>query len=115
MVVGDSLESWHLPTELRWMKGVFKKCKPPDAFEEEKIVWSEEHADVFTREQSSENFIEQINTAYGVLNTDIDGCVDIFVKAMFSAAACMVRKTGRRKKARNEWFDDECGQKKKKS
>eukprot|EP00745_Piridium_sociabile_P004303 TRINITY_DN1254_c0_g1_i4.p1 TRINITY_DN1254_c0_g1~~TRINITY_DN1254_c0_g1_i4.p1 ORF type:complete len:981 (+),score=112.61 TRINITY_DN1254_c0_g1_i4:2532-5474(+) len=113
MVVGDCLESWHLPIEMTWQNGMAKHTQNQEAVVEEKIVWSTENADFFQNEQNSNDFRKNLDEAYNILKVDVNRCVDIFVQGMYSAAACMVRMVGKRKKGQDEWFDYECEQKKK--
>ena len=47
-----------------------------------------------------------MQAARSALCTDVS--LEIFVKALFSAGACMIRTVRKYKKKRNDWFDKEC-------
>ena len=49
--------------------------------------------------------------AHLALGSDIDLSVEIFLNALYCAAACMIRTIGKKKNV-NDWFDEECKQKK---
>ena len=111
--IGDQLFSWHLPVEASWKKcdvsteGRRSYCKG-----EQKIVWSEENVNVYKCELQSEDFLVSIRKARELLHLDLDNSLDIFLNAMYGAAACMVRVVGRGIKKCNDYFDHECEQKK---
>ena len=43
----------------------------------------------------------------------VDKSVDIIVRALYGAAACMIKTAGNKKKSPNDWFNQECVQMKK--
>ena len=48
-----------------------------------------------------------------MLSTNVDKSVDIIVRALYGAAACMVKTVGHKKKRATDWFDQECARMKK--
>ena len=113
MTVSDCLESWHLPITMTWRNGMRHVDLNEECGTEEKIVWCTESAEIFTNELNSAEFKSCLDNAYQMLNHDVNRCVSIFVQAMYSAAACMVRVVGNRRRRKDEWFDFECEKKKK--
>lgn len=113
LTVKDSLYSWHFPVVLTW-----KKCFVPRSVlfvpqpGEDQVVWSDEHAHIYREEQSADEFRHCLDAAMNTLCTDINRSVELFVNALHGAAACMVRKVGRKKRVINDWFDAECQRKK---
>jgi hypothetical protein len=80
---------------------------------EERFVWSDCHLHDYLNEHKSTEFKQKLQEAFMVLDTNIDSSLEIFNKLLFSAAACLIRKTGFKKK-KNDWFDEECDRKKNK-
>ena len=56
--------------------------------------------------------LQALNLTRETLNADLDLCIESFANLLYGAAACMVRKIGRKKKIYNDWFDEECQKKK---
>lgn len=112
MQISDCLFSWHLPVEMRWTRGVKRVEEPPVIHQEEKVFWSEECADQYKTELESKEFTCCLKQALDVLHVDVNDSIDVFVKALYGAAACMVRKVGGRKRECNDWFDNDCRVKK---
>ena len=112
--IGDRVDSWHLPVEFKW-KQAGQMIDQPDQREsyESCIVWSEDCLPSYKQELESDSFKRCMQDAHLVLGSDLDDSIEIFQNALYGAAACMVRKRGKKKKHVNDWFDDECAQKKK--
>ena len=113
----DEVFSWHLPVTLTCFNNYAKTDTLPsnllDNYKvEERIIWSDENIDAYKTELNSVNFVEKINKANQLVLTDLQACTEEFEKAMYGAAACMIRSVGRKKKMFNEWFDGECKTKK---
>jgi hypothetical protein len=79
----------------------------------EKIVWTDECANVYKNELESDEFLNSLFMATNVLSTSVNDGLNQFVNALYSAAACMVRSVGHNTKRFNDWFDYECIQKQK--
>ena len=115
LTVGDSLYSWHLPVLMIWSLPlcIEDEVAHVNIFAlEEKIIWSEENAQIYKDELNSDECIYALSLIRETLNVDIDVCIESFEKLLYGAAACMVRKVERKKKMFNDWFDDECQKKK---
>jgi hypothetical protein len=61
-------------------------------------VWSEDLVQTF-KEEIEDIFKQKIKDAREELQTNADIVVDTFAKALCSAAACMIRTVGKKKKA----------------
>ena len=82
---------------------------------EEKVVWSDEHAEFFfffLNELNSNEFKECIEKSKDTIEADMNCSVDLFINALYGAAACMIRTIGKKTKQFNDWFDAECRQQK---
>jgi len=114
MKVCDRIDSWHLPVEFS-LQSESRSAEAPvgDGHGEDRIVWSDDLLANFTEEILSSDFKHLLQNANATIDEDVDGSVETFAKALCSAAACMVRTIGRKKKRNQEWFDYECVQKRK--
>ena len=77
------------------------------------ILWSDDCLPSYKQELTSDNFKRCMQDAHLALESDVDVAFQIFLNALYGAAACMVKKREEKKKHVNDWFDDECAQKKK--
>lgn len=113
--VGDRVDSWHLPVEVTWKKNNDSMNVDNDATQQggEKIVWTDECANVYKNELESDEFLNSLFMATNVLSTNVNDGLNQFVNALYSAAACMVRSVGHNIKQFNDWFDYECIRKRK--
>ena len=107
--VGDRVDSWHKPVELCW-NNVAHNIEKPVATEsrEERITWSEEFTLTYTDELCSPDVKLCVQEAVSALSTNVDKLIDIIVRALYGAAACMMKAAGNKKKRLNNWFDREC-------
>ena len=112
LCVGDRVDSWHLPVEFEW-KQVGRIADKPAQVEsyEDCIVWSENCSFTYKQELDSDDFKRCMQDAHLALGSDIDHSVEIFLNALYCAAACVIRTIGKKKNV-NDWFDEECKQKK---
>ena len=76
-------------------------------------LWSEDCLPSYKQELESDNFKRCMQDAHLALGSDVDDSNEIFLNALCGAAACIVRKIGKKKKHANDWFDNERTQKKK--
>ena len=111
--VGNNLVSWHSPVEMKWGNDPKREVAQTSSKGEDRVVWSEEHAQQYKNELETDEFRQSIDRAKGLLCFDLDKCIEVFVNALYSAAACMVRKSSVKKKDCEDWFDKECKEKKK--
>ena len=111
--IADHLFSWHLPVEMYWRNDCEnKEDSPVSQVGEEKVVWSDAHEEIYRDELNSTEFKECLEKSKDVMETDVHGSVDLFVNALYGAAACMIRTIGKKTKQFNDWFDAECRQQK---
>ena len=64
------------------------------------IVWSEDCLPSYKQELESDSFKRCMQDAHLALGSDVDDSIEIFVNALYGAAACMVRKKGEKEEAR---------------
>lgn len=111
--VGDRIDSWHMPVELKLQSSGQDKSPVPEEMKgEDRIVWSEDLVQTFKEEIEKDIFKQKIKDAREELQTNADIAVDTFSKALCSAAACMIRTVGKKKDKKQAWFDLECLQQK---
>ena len=87
-----------------------KDDSPVSQVGEEKVVWSDAHAEIYKDELNSTGFKECLEKSKDAMETDVNGSVDLFINALYGAAACMIRTIGKKTKQFNDWFDAECRQ-----
>ena len=103
--VGDRVDSWHMPVELRWSNVAYNIDKAVvTESRENRVAWSEEFVQTYKDELCSTNFKLCVQEAVSVLSTNVDKSVDIIVRALYGAAACMVKTVGHKKKRATDWF-----------
>ena len=115
-IVQNRIESDHMPIELHCrVKNVDVRTIASPAVQIEKLIWSDEKADVFKAELASEGFQKQLNYATSLIDTDPEKSICIFTESLNQAANSMKRKVslGGERKSRPKWFDKECFVKKK--
>ena len=107
---GDRVDSWHMPVELRWSNVAYNIDKTVVTESRgNRVAWSEEFVQTYKDELCSTNFKLCVQEAVSVLSTNVDKSVDIIARALYGAAACMVKTVGHKKKKRaTDWFDQEC-------
>ena len=89
------LFSWHLPEEMYWRNDCEKKDDSPlSQVGEGKLVWSDEHAEIDENELNSTEFKECLEKSKDAMEADVNGSVDLFVNALYGAAAGMIRTIG---------------------
>ena len=76
------------------------------------MVWSDAHAEIYKDELNSTKFKECLEKSKDAMETDVNGSDDLFVNALYGAAACMIRTIGKKTTQFNDWFDAECRQQK---
>ena len=111
--IGDRVDLWHLPIEFKW-KQADRMIDQPDQREsyESCTVCSEDCLPSYKQELESDSVKRCMQDAHLALGSDVDDFIEIFLNALYGAAACMVKKREEKKKHVNDWFDDECAQKK---
>ena len=87
-----------------------KDDSPVSQVGEEKVIWSDEHAEIYKNELNSTEFKECIGKSKDAMETDVNGSVDLFIIALYGADACMMGTIGKKTKQFNDWFDIECRQ-----
>ena len=111
--VRNRVDSWYLPVEIKLIKvGRTADKLTQEEISEECIVWSEACLPSYIHEFASDDFNHCIRNAHLELRHDVDAFMDIFLKALYGAAACMVRAVGKKRENANDWFDEECTRKK---
>ena len=94
-----------MPVELCW-NNVAHNIEKPVATEslEERIARSDKFILTYTDELCSPNFKLCVQEAIPALSTNVDKSIDIIVRALYGAAACMIKTAGYKKKRLNDWF-----------
>ena len=54
------------------------------------------HAEMYKDELNSTEFKECLEKSKDAMETDVNGSVDLFVHALYGAAACMIRTIGKK-------------------
>ena len=67
----------------------------------------------YTDELCSPDFKLCVQEAISALSIKVDKSINIIVRALYGAAACMMKTVGYKKKKLNDWFGQECAQMKK--
>ena len=62
----------------------------------------------YTDELRSPDFKLFVQEAISALSTNVDKSIDMIVRALYGAAACMMKAAGNKKKRLNNWFEQEC-------
>ena len=84
-----------MPVEFKW-KQAGRMIDQPDQREcyESCIVWSEDCLPSYKQELESDSFKRCMQDAHLSLGSDVDDSTEIFLNALYGAAACMVRERG---------------------
>ena len=102
--VGDRVDSWHMPVELCWSNVAYNIDKAlVTESRENRVAWSEEFVQTYKDKLCSTNFKLCVQKAVSVLSTNVDKSVDIIVRALYGAAACMVKTVGHKKKKKKSY------------
>ena len=96
--IGDRVDLWHLPVEFKW-KQADRMIDQPYQREsyESCTVWSEDCLPSYKQELESDSVKRCMQDAHLALGSDVDDFIEIFLNALYGAAACMVKKRGKRR------------------
>jgi hypothetical protein len=118
--VNDVTESDHLPisllVELESESIMSESCKEHIETFTGKYVWNKEKEGNFIEKFKSEDCQNLLKNATALLENDVNGALNVFVKCMKDASSCMYRNVKEKKvNIKSRWFDEECREAKKES
>lgn len=113
MCVLDRIDSKHMPISCSIQ--CRKQPVPPekDIPVISKLVWSDDKLDAFAEALNSLDNAGEFDKAKNLIDVDIDQAIEAFTHTLTSAASCMTKKQTNSRKTKNDWFDDECREKRK--
>jgi hypothetical protein len=114
--VAERIESDHMPVELHVNSRMFHRedTDTKNNFTLEKLVWNEDHADLYANNICTHEFQESINYALSLIDVDINQALNVFNVAIKNAGDYMKRKIPNINTVKpKDWFDAECHKSKK--